>query len=144
VQCLAKQVEGVRAHTSGQIARNICASGHSARRSRLVKISSHVASIRIGAPQIRIDNGARSVGARHVETRRVPPTASPGYLLLSLARRFAGRPAFRAENLQPVGCAAPAGSLNLSQTSTSFPHVPAAAVAMWHDCQDAHSRQPQR
>jgi len=64
VQCLAKQVEGVRAHTSGQIARNICASGHSARRSRLVKISSHVASIRIGAPQIRIDNGARSVGAK--------------------------------------------------------------------------------
>jgi hypothetical protein len=36
---------------------------HLAPRSRIVKISSHIGSIRIGVPQIRIDSGARSVGA---------------------------------------------------------------------------------
>ncbi len=53
-----------------------CAGGHSARRSRPANNSSHVASIRIGAPHIKSDfaspaeagstkgNGARSVSAR--------------------------------------------------------------------------------
>ena len=52
----------------------------------------------------------------------------------------------RAENLQqgPLGRSACAGSPNLSQTSTSFPHVPAAAAAMWHVIRDAHSTQRQR
>src|SRR5258708_39274724 len=52
----------------------------------------------------------------------------------------------RAENLQqgPLGRSACAGSLNLSQTSTSPPHVPAAAAAMWRVMRDAHSTQRQR
>jgi hypothetical protein len=52
----------------------------------------------------------------------------------------------RAENLQlgPLGRSACAGSLNLSQTSTSPPHVPAAAAAMWRVIRDAHSTQRQR
>ena len=52
----------------------------------------------------------------------------------------------RAENLQqgPPGRSACAGSLNLSQTSTSPPHVPAAAAAMWRVIRDAHSTQLQR
>jgi hypothetical protein len=52
----------------------------------------------------------------------------------------------RAENLQqgPVGRSASSGSLNLSQTSTSSPDVPAAAAAMWRVIRDAHPTQLQR
>jgi hypothetical protein len=52
----------------------------------------------------------------------------------------------RAENLQqgPRGRSVCAGSLNLSQTSTSFPHGPAAAPATWRVIRDAHSTPRQR
>jgi hypothetical protein len=47
------------ADTAGKLLTVFGPAGHSAPRSRFSKISSHVGSIRIGLPQIRIEDGAR-------------------------------------------------------------------------------------
>ncbi len=70
--------------------------------------------------------------------RQVDRLPTPGYSAVSSARRFAGRTPV------PVGCAAPEGSLDLSQTSIFRPHVPAAAAAMSRGIRDACSTQLQR
>jgi hypothetical protein len=100
-----------------------------------------------GSKTARAQRGSRSPeiligpGFRQVER---PTTPSPGYSAVSSARRFAAQSQFRAENLQPVGCAAAVGSLNLSEP-TSFALMsrqPAAATS--RGILDAHPTQLQR
>jgi hypothetical protein len=68
-------------------------------------------------------------------------TLSPGCLQSAL--QYGGQPLrkpLRAQNLQPVGHAAPGGQLNPWETNTSFPRDLAGATATWRGILDAQPR----